>query len=96
MLFCLIISVLSATAERPECVVLVRNVCLAARTLSPLPHVVDSNIRPAENHQTDYLVSGKKQVAADSAKIFEDRFLFEEGVCRWHMTDAERNIDRKD
>ena len=33
------------------------------------------------------LVSGKKQVAADLAKVFVDRFLFEEGVCRWHMTD---------
>ena len=29
----------------------------------------------------------QKQVAADLAKTFVDRFLFEEGVCRWHMTD---------
>ena len=33
------------------------------------------------------LVSGKKQVAADLAKVFVDRFLFKEGVCRWHMAD---------
>ena len=46
MLFCLIISVLSATGRAPRCVAAVRNVCLAARTLSPLPHAVDSNIRP--------------------------------------------------
>ena len=29
-------------------------------------------------------------------QIYEDRFLFEEGVCRWHMTDEKRNIDHKD
>ena len=23
-------------------------------------------------------------------------FFFEEGVCRWHMTDEKRNIDHKD
>ena len=25
-------------------------------------------------------------------QIYEDRFLLEEGVCRWHMTDEKRNI----
>ena len=29
-------------------------------------------------------------------QIYEDRFLFKEGVCRWHMTDEKRNIDHKD
>ncbi len=29
-------------------------------------------------------------------QIYEDRFLLEEGVCRWHMTDEKRNIDHKD
>ena len=29
-------------------------------------------------------------------KIFEDRSIFEEGVCRWHMTDERRDVDRKD
>ena len=33
------------------------------------------------------LVRDRKQIAADLSKVFEDRFLFEEGVCRWHMTD---------
>ena len=30
------------------------------------------------------------------ALIFEDRSFFEEGVCRWHMTDEKRDLDRKD
>ncbi len=29
-------------------------------------------------------------------QIYEDRFLLEEGVCRWHMTDEKKNIDHKD
>ena len=29
-------------------------------------------------------------------QIYEDRFLLEEGVCRWHMTDEKRHLDRKD
>ena len=64
MLFCLIVSVLSATAERQNCVPEQssdpRNVCLASRTLSPLPHAVDGNIGPAENIRRNHLVSGKK------------------------------------
>ena len=29
-------------------------------------------------------------------KIFEDRFLFEEGAYRVYVTDEKRNIDQKD
>ena len=29
-------------------------------------------------------------------KIFEDRTIIEEEVCRWHMTDEKTDIDRKD
>ena len=29
-------------------------------------------------------------------KIFEDRFLFEEGAYRAYVTDEKRNIDQKD
>ena len=29
-------------------------------------------------------------------KIFEDRFLFEEGVYWGYMTDEKRNMDQKD
>ena len=29
-------------------------------------------------------------------RIFEDRFLLEEGVCWTHTTDEKMNIDRKD
>ena len=29
-------------------------------------------------------------------QIYEDRFLLEEVVCRWHMTDEKKDIDRKD
>ena len=60
MLFCLIVSVLSATAgggaegpRRPELCCDRRNVCLAARSLSPLPHAVNSNIGPAENQRAE-------------------------------------------
>ena len=42
--------------------------------------------RPPAPDAPPILVRGRKQVAADLAKIFEDRCLFEEGVCRWHIT----------
>ena len=29
-------------------------------------------------------------------QIYEDRFLLEERVCQWHMTDEKRNLDHKD
>jgi len=41
------------------------------------------------------LVSVKK-VELNLCQIYEDRFLLEEGVCRWHMTEEKRNIDHKD
>ena len=56
VLFCLIVSVLSATAggaALPELCRDRRNVCLAARSLSPLPYAVNSNIRPVENQQAE-------------------------------------------
>ena len=86
----------SSGPERTELCRDRRNVCLAARFLSLSPHAVNRNIKPAENQQATILYAAKKQVAADSAKIFEDRFLFEEGVCHRHMTDEKRNIDQKD
>ncbi len=42
--------------------------------------------RPPAPDAPPILVRGRKQVAADLAKVFEDRCLFEEGVCRWHIT----------
>ena len=38
----------------------------------------------------------KKHIDKDLRRIFEDRFLLEEGVCWTHSTDEKRNIDRKD
>ena len=42
-----------------------------------------------------FLVSGKKYVAADLAKIFEDRFLFEEGVSSAAATSFACGSDEK-
>ena len=36
-----------------------------------------------------------KELDKDLWRIFEDRFLLEEGVCWTHSTDEKRNIDRK-
>ena len=59
VLFCLIVSVLSAIAvrpkKRPELCRDRRNVCLAAGSLSLSPHAVNSNIKPAENQQAAIL-----------------------------------------
>ena len=38
----------------------------------------------------------KKINCINKNKILEDRFLLEEGVCRWQMTDDKRDIDPKD
>ena len=40
--------------------------------------------------------SRHKYVGNNLRSIFEDRFLFEEGVYWVYTTDEERNIDRKD
>jgi hypothetical protein len=38
----------------------------------------------------------KKYVGKRIGGIIEDRYLLEEGVCRWHMTDEKRPLERKD
>ncbi len=37
-----------------------------------------------------------KKIGKVLRRIFVDKFICEEGVCRWHTTDEQVNLDQKD